>query len=183
MSGTFCVCSSGDQAAALGGLGLEAGGFGGDFDGLGEFAQLEFDAFQDEAFGGGEPDVGLLVAFEAIRGNLDLVSGGEQLGEGEVTVAVGLQTANLVGGNVGEDDLGAGDRRAGLVRDTARQVSGEALAEKADGGKRCEQQRNTGVTSQHGRVPFRIDWRGLGATPFLRKGNKCRVNDVTPAIN
>ena len=54
-----------DEAAAFCGLCLQACGLGGDFNGLRNLAELEVDALEYNALGGGEDDCGLLVAFEA----------------------------------------------------------------------------------------------------------------------
>jgi hypothetical protein len=116
-----------DQAAALGGLGLEAGGLGGDFDGLRNFAELEIDSFDNDTLGGGEYDVGLFVLLEALGCDGEFLGGREELGEDEGTGGVGLDTAVLAGTDVVERDLSPWDGAARLVGDRTGDRAGEAL--------------------------------------------------------
>jgi len=89
-----------DKAAAFGGLGLEAGGFSLDFDGLGEFTELEFDSLDYNTLSGGEDDGVLLLSFEALGRDFQAEGTGQQLLKHEVTVGVCGGLADLIGTDV-----------------------------------------------------------------------------------
>ena len=114
----------GDEAAAFGGLGLEAGGFCFDFDGLGDFAELEFHALEDDAFGGGENNLVLFVPFEALGRNFEAEGAGEQLREHEVAVSLSGGLTHLIGTDVSDLDRYPCDGATGLIANVARDGAG-----------------------------------------------------------
>ena len=82
----------GDEAGALGAVGLDARGFGLHRDRFGQVTDLEHDRPQPQPLGGGEHDAGLHGGLEAVEGDGHLVGAGEQVGhhEGAVVVVVRL---------------------------------------------------------------------------------------------
>ncbi len=124
MCGTF----GGDEAAPFGGLGLEAGDFRLNFDGLGDLAKFESRCLQDQPLAGSEVEVTLFVLLESFRGNAETEPARKDLCEDEVAVAIRLDLPALAGSDVDERDFRPRDGGAGLIGDAACDGSGETLS-------------------------------------------------------